>query len=147
MKLRHLRGGRNDILRPVSKRGNRFATAAVVLTGLILPMQAGCARGCDMFHVSNEELTTTEARAVAFAAYRYRETVDSGTCPTVDQLFDKKELGPDQRYDRWNSPFAITCSGARIDAISAGPDRRLGTRDDIVESVIPGGGGSPEAQP
>jgi hypothetical protein len=109
---------------------------ALLLTGLILPLEAGCARGCEMFHVSDEELTTSEARVVAFSAYRYRESAGVAACPTVDQLVDAKELSLEQKYDRWKSAFVIVCTGARIDAVSAGPDRRMGTEDDIVESVI-----------
>jgi hypothetical protein len=53
-------------------------------------------------------------------------------CATFDDLRRAGTLDPSQPLtDAWNRPFAIECNGDDIFVLSAGPDGKLGTPDDI----------------
>jgi hypothetical protein len=56
-----------------------------------------------------------------------------GRCPTIDQLKAAKVLDTGfNAKDAWGNPIELTCDSDEIRARTAGPDRRLGTEDDIL---------------
>jgi hypothetical protein len=64
-----------------------------------------------------------------------------GRCPTVEDL--KREHMLDGSFtprDAWGNAYVIQCDGAGVTVLTAGPDRKLGTHDDIL--VLPSGGGA-----
>ena len=86
--------------------------------------------------------TTRESgRAVRSAATLYRMEHNGEECPGVP-LLKSAQLIDDaaKTSDAWDTPFAVECDErGGITVKSAGPDRRLGTTDDI--SVPDGTGG------
>jgi hypothetical protein len=62
----------------------------------------------------------------------WRQGFPDAPCPTVDQLKAAKVLDVGfNSKDPWGNAIELTCDGAEIRARTAGPDRRLGTTDDI----------------
>jgi hypothetical protein len=62
----------------------------------------------------------------------WRQDFPDAPCPTVDQLKAAKILDVGfSSKDPWGNPIELTCDGDEINARTAGPDRRLGTADDI----------------
>lgn len=56
-----------------------------------------------------------------------------GQCPTVDQLVASRELDATSNVaDPWGTPYVIRCSADETYVISAGPDKRMDTQDDIT---------------
>lgn len=57
---------------------------------------------------------------------------DHGTCPSMVELREAGEVNESGRAsDPWDTPWSIECEASRVIVISAGPDRQLGTEDDI----------------
>jgi general secretion pathway protein G len=74
----------------------------------------------------------TGAQRVAGAAASYVMLNVSAGCPTVQDLVDTGELSRNKSVlDPWDQPFEINCDGPEPTAASAGPDRQMGTEDDI----------------
>ena len=75
-------------------------------------------------------LSTSSLRRVA-GAYRLNHLGDE--CPTYAQLRTEKMLDRESKpNDPWGSPYAISCTDDDVTVTSAGPDKRIGTEDDIV---------------
>lgn len=54
-------------------------------------------------------------------------------CPTFDELVRDKVMDPNkENEDPWGQPYAIQCSESGVSISSNGPDRELGTDDDIA---------------
>lgn len=55
-----------------------------------------------------------------------------GTCPTVSQLVQDKQLDSGQETDDpWGQPYTITCTEDEVIVSSTGPDKKAGSKDDI----------------
>ena len=78
--------------------------------------------------------TTREgARVIRTAASLYRMQHSSDECPTVDVLSNVELLDEaSKKTDAWEMPFVVQCDerGGLL-VVSAGPDKKLGTDDDI----------------
>lgn len=73
----------------------------------------------------------TDASAIRTAAAIWRMR-GSSDCPSVDDLIDDHLLSRETRSrDPWDQPFVVTCEPDSVHVVSAGPDRRLGTEDDV----------------
>ena len=62
----------------------------------------------------------------------WRSAHPSEDCPTIEQL--KQERVLDTGYnakDAWGNPFKLSCDADEIVCMTAGPDRKEGTEDDI----------------
>lgn len=80
------------------------------------------------------ESTARRVEVLRMAAELWRATSAEEVCPTLDVLvrdrtIDAKLGSP---ADPWGSPYAIQCSDEGTSVRSAGPDRKLGTADDIT---------------
>jgi type II secretory pathway pseudopilin PulG len=54
-------------------------------------------------------------------------------CPTVERLrADKIADKGSKTSDPWGTPYKIVCADDDVTVISAGPDKKMGTDDDIV---------------
>jgi prepilin-type N-terminal cleavage/methylation domain-containing protein len=74
--------------------------------------------------------TRIDAKAITSAATMYM--ADYNECPTVQQLLDDKILDKNKSTkDAWDNDFNIECDEDGPLAVSAGPDKQLGTDDDI----------------
>lgn len=79
------------------------------------------------------ESTGTTVKVIEMGVELWRATHDD-LCPTVEQLVRDRVLDPKPAVanDPWGTAFTIQCSDEAVSVRSAGPDRKLGTADDIV---------------
>jgi general secretion pathway protein G len=65
--------------------------------------------------------------------------LDDPTCPTIDGLV-AAQLMRKVPIDPWGTPLVLKCPGEHgkdpVDVISAGPDKKLDTPDDIVSWTL-----------
>lgn len=97
--------------------------------------------GCGVFLVcvlpvcactSHVEQARTDSLAVRSAAELYLAQDPGAPCPRMKDLTRERILSSSTRTeDPWGMPFQIRCDGDDITIISGGPDRRLGTEDDV----------------
>jgi general secretion pathway protein G len=74
--------------------------------------------------------TRNDAKAITSAAVLYMSDTDG--CPTVQDLLDDRILDKNKSTkDAWDNDFTIECDEDGPVAISAGPDKQMGTDDDI----------------
>jgi general secretion pathway protein G len=74
--------------------------------------------------------TATDAKAIGAAAEMYMAENDG--CPTVEELVSNKILkGTSNTKDAWDNDFVIECDQDGAVARSAGPDKQMGSEDDI----------------
>lgn len=91
------------------------------------------AMGCSKQRVERAE---TEAQALATAAASARRR-QPDRCPTVPAMRADGSLASTvATEDPWGTFFVITCSGAVITVTSPGPDRAIGTSDDIHATAV-----------
>ena len=104
-----------------------LAAAGILLLGAasrFLP-RYGCGGGI--------EQARTDAQSVRSAVEMYLAQNPSAACPTVSQLVSERTLSAQTRAsDPWENAFEITCSGEDIRVVSAGPDGRMNTEDDVL---------------
>ncbi|HMJ11428.1 MAG TPA: type II secretion system protein GspG, partial [Polyangiaceae bacterium] len=80
------------------------------------------------------QITTakTGARVIRTAVQNWQATSNENTCPTISQLIQEKQLDPGQNNnDPWGQPYVLQCTEEEVIVISAGPDKKAGTKDDI----------------
>jgi hypothetical protein len=85
--------------------------------------------------------TKAKIRAAQVAGCTIRTTAtlwmmnNPAGCPTVDDLKASKDLDPTfNSKDPFGSPYTIQCGGDDITVVSAGPDQKLGSVDDVLAS-------------
>ncbi len=79
------------------------------------------------------ETTRTSARALREAIHVWRMRDASNECPSIDALVRTQLVDTASKTtDGWDKPFFIECGDeGEITVASGGPDRKLGTADDI----------------
>ena len=141
-------------------RGARAARASDALTHLV---KRGRARGVTLIEIlvvigimaliagavafgvlpawERAQIKTTQQNAIALrgVAVGHRIQVASADCPTIEamrasQLLDRAS----KTTDAWDQPYRIVCAeDGEITVLSPGPDRKLGTADDIAAPPPP----------
>jgi len=128
-----------------SRRGVTLVEVLIVVA--IIAMVAG---GVAVFalpkykeaQIKNAE---TGARIVRTAIQQWQAANNETSCPTMSQLVQEKQLDPGQTTkDSWNQDYTLTCTDDEVIISSNGPDKKKGTKDDIV---VPKGAGSPNEAP
>jgi general secretion pathway protein G len=115
----------------------------VLIVVAILAMIAGGVAFFALPQFNKAKINTAEgaARVIRQAAQQWQATNNETSCPTMSQLVQDKLLDPGQNTaDPWGQAFALTCSDEDVTVISGGPDKKKGTKDDIV---IPKGATGP----
>ncbi len=76
----------------------------------------------------------TGARVIRSAVSQWQLAENEyGTCPTVSQLVQDKQLDAGQETnDPWGQAYVIECTEDDVIVSSAGPDKQTGSADDIV---------------
>lgn len=76
----------------------------------------------------------TGARVIRSAVSQWQLSENEyGTCPTVSQLVQDKQLDAGQETnDPWGEAYTIECTEDDVVVSSAGPDKQVGSGDDIV---------------
>lgn len=76
--------------------------------------------------------TATNAREIRAAAMRWKTMNASAKCPSINTLVEDREIHRASKVtDCWAQPFLVLCEDDDIVVISSGPDKVLGTNDDI----------------
>ena len=87
----------------------------------------------------------TGARIVRTAIQQWQAANNETSCPTMSQLVQEKQLDPGQSTkDSWNQDYTLTCTDDEVIISSNGPDKKKGTKDDIM---VPKGAGTPNETP
>lgn len=77
--------------------------------------------------------TETNAREIRNAVQRWRGLRGGSDCPSISQLVQDKEIdSASKTEDAWSMPYKIGCTEDDVIVSSAGPDKKEGTKDDIV---------------
>jgi general secretion pathway protein G len=128
-----------------SRRGVTLVEVLIVVA--IIAMVAG---GVAVFalpkykeaQIKNAE---TGARIVRTAIQQWQAANNETSCPTMSQLVQEKQLDPGQTTkDSWNQDYTLTCTDDEVIVASNGPDKKKGTKDDIV---VPKGAGTGNETP
>jgi hypothetical protein len=111
------------------KLSPRLVGGAVALVGAIAVTAAVAAHGRTNAEAGQ---ATQAAKKILQAASVYAAASAQAGCPTITELIEAQSLDDDARVeDAWGNRFRIACEGAEPRVISAGPDGRLGTGDDL----------------
>ena len=85
-----------------------------------------------------------DAARLHMSAELWRTRVNAAACPSLELLRVEPEWNEVLAHvDPWETPYRIVCDDETTYVVSAGPDRREGTEDDIwvPERVVSRGGG------
>ena len=130
--IRRAAGGVLDRVRSSAsrKRIHVMAAIAATLTAGILAYRVLFSFGCRFTPESESETT---ARMLRDAATTWQAVTRVATCPTVADLKRSMILDPGVTVtDTWGNSFQLQCSSVDVRVISAGPDRKRGSEDDVV---------------
>jgi general secretion pathway protein G len=76
--------------------------------------------------------TGTACNTARGATVMWKNSHPGDECPTIEQLKQEKFLGSDFALkDPWGNPIKLSCDVDEITCMTAGPDRKEGTDDDI----------------
>ncbi|MBI5531489.1 MAG: prepilin-type N-terminal cleavage/methylation domain-containing protein [Deltaproteobacteria bacterium] len=85
------------------------------------------------FKETQIKTATTNALEIRNAANRWRASHGGTDCPTVSQLVQDKEIDTASKVDDpWSSPYKVTCTEDETTVSSPGPDKKEGSKDDII---------------
>jgi general secretion pathway protein G len=133
---------RAQLARRAASRGMTLIEIMIVVA--IIAMVAGGVAVVAIPKMKEAQIKTAEtaARTVRSAVSQWQlSNNDYGTCPTISELVQDKQLDSGQNTaDPWGSDFKISCDGDEVVVASAGPDKKPGTKDDIV---VPKGAAAP----
>lgn len=117
--------------RLAAKRGVTLVEILIVLAIVGLIAGSVAAFAVPKFKAASIDTTRqAEMQAQPIADKWHAEHPDE--CPTVEKLKSLRELSPSfNSNDAWGKPFKFDCSGEDVVMISAGPDGKEGTEDDI----------------
>ena len=138
-------------MRNKPRRPSRGMTLIEVLVVLgIVALISGVIAVAVIGHLERARIQTSResARVIRGAVTSYRLNHATDECPSIDLLVSSQEIDrASKTLDAWEKPFTIECD-ERGDAtvVSAGPDKRVGTPDDIrvPEPPKPVAAGSPQ---
>lgn len=75
----------------------------------------------------------TGARVVRTAIQQWQAANNETSCPTMSQLIQEKHLDSGTNTnDPWGQPYELRCSDDEVTVVSAGPDKKKGSKDDIA---------------
>jgi len=76
----------------------------------------------------------TGARVIRSAVSQWQLSENEySECPTVSQMVEDKQLDSGQNTtDPWGEEYTITCADDEVVVSSTGPDKKKGSKDDVV---------------
>lgn len=120
---------------PARRRARGVTLFEVLIVVAILAMVAGgvAAFALPRFREAQKQQAETGARVVRTAIQQWQAANNESSCPTISQLVQEKHLDPGQSTnDPWGQPYTLSCADDDVTVISAGPDKKKGTKDDIA---------------
>ena len=118
----------------------------VLIVVAILAMVAGgvAVFALPRFQDSQKKTAEAGARTIRMAVQQWQAANNETSCPTMSQLVQEKQLDPGQTTkDSWNMDYTLTCTDDEVFVQSNGPDKKKGTKDDIL---VPKGAGTVNEQ-
>jgi general secretion pathway protein G len=104
----------------------------IMIVMVIMALVAGGAAFAILPRLKDAKIKQTQqdAKKIASAAELYLS--ESDDCPTVDKLVEQKILSSKSNTkDAWDNDYAIECDEDGATVRSGGPDKQMGTEDDI----------------
>lgn len=84
---------------------------------------------------TRKRATEMEMRGIIAAIYNYR--LSTYSLPrNLKELVDEGYIKSTALYDEWNNEYKFEIKGNKITITSAGPDKKFGTKDDIIIEEI-----------
>lgn len=84
---------------------------------------------------TRKRATEIEMRGIIASMYSYR--LSTYSLPrNLKILVDEGYIKSNAMYDEWNTEYSFQTFGNRVVIKSAGPDKKFGTRDDIVVEEV-----------
>ena len=119
--------------RRAALRGVTLIEVLIVVAILSLSAAGVTVAVLPKFQEAQVKTTETNAREIRNAIQRWRGLKGGTDCPTISQLVQDKEIDSASKVDdAWGSPFKIQCTEDDVIIMSAGPDKKEGTKDDII---------------
>lgn len=119
----------------------------IMIVVAIIAMVAGGVAVVAIPKMKEAQITqaATGARVIRSAVSQWQLSENEySECPTVSQLVEDKQLDSGQNtQDPWGQDFAISCADDEVIVSSAGPDKKVGSKDDIT---IPKGASAEEEE-
>lgn len=119
----------------------------IMIVVAIIAMVAGGVAVVAIPKMKEAQITQAEtgARVIRSAVSQWQLAENEyGECPTVTQLVEDKQLDSGQNTtDPWGQEYVITCADDEVIVSSGGPDKKRGSKDDVV---IPKGAAQTEAE-
>jgi general secretion pathway protein G len=118
------------------KRSRGMTLIEVLIVLAIVALISGVVAIAALGHLAGARIQTTRESArilrQAVATYQMNHPSADG-CPTVDALVATNEIDQASKtLDAWDKPFKIDCDEhGGIAVVSGGPDKRMGSEDDI----------------
>ncbi len=107
----------------------------IMIVVAIIAMVAGgvAAVAIPRLNDASKTQARTNCRGVRNAVKQWRVSEGDYTgCPTMSQLIEDKFLDAGQDLnDPWGQSYDISCSDDEVTVTSPGPDKNLGSKDDI----------------
>jgi general secretion pathway protein G len=133
-------GGRAARVRRAMARGVTLIEVMIVV--VIIGLISGSVAVAVLPKLKQAGIDTTRnsARELRRAADMWRGLHASDQCPTIEVLRADKAIDTASKVtDAWDDPFKIICEDDETTVVSAGPDKKEGTSDDIrvPEAVAP----------
>lgn len=126
---------RNRSIRKIRRRSRGMTLIEILVVLGIVALISGVIAVAVIGHLERARVQTSResARVIRLAVTSYRLNHGGDECPSVDVLVASQEIDrASKTVDAWEKPFTIECD-ERGDAtvVSAGPDKKAGTPDDI----------------
>lgn len=121
--------------RPLARRRRGFSLVEILVVLAIMSLIAGVAAPMVMnqWTLSRQRTALLNAQGFRQATNVWRLRMNNDDCPTPARLIQDKVIDRGaQPRDPWDNEFAIECDDGGVTVRSAGPDRRLGTADDVI---------------
>jgi general secretion pathway protein G len=126
---------RNRSIRLVLRRSRGMTLIEVLVVLAIVALISGVIAVAVIGHLERARIQTSResARVIRGAVTSYRMNHGGDECPSVDVLVASQEIDrASKTIDAWDKPFVIECDErGEATVVSAGPDKRVGTPDDI----------------
>ncbi|HVZ33265.1 MAG TPA: type II secretion system protein [Polyangiaceae bacterium] len=127
----------------------RHATAGVTLVEvlIVVAIMALLASGVAFailpkYKEAQKSTAEQGARVLRNAVQDWQRLNNESSCPTMTQLVEGKQIDSASKTDDpWGMPWILTCTEDEVFVQSSGPDKKVGTADDIsVPAIRPAGG-------
>jgi general secretion pathway protein G len=133
-------GGEGVRVRRAVARGVTLIEVMIVV--VIIGLISGGVAVAVLPRLKEASIKTTIAseRELRRAAEQWRGMHASDQCPTIEILRADKAIDTASKItDAWDNPFKIICEDDETTVVSAGPDKKEGTADDlrVPEIVTP----------